>query len=165
MGDLFLIWLLSIASNLSGVLSTIAILAIIIACVTYAAGWLITFLGVIDNNDDFIEKSSKAAKIVEPKARKYAITFFVIFAFCKILSSLFPDPKSVLIAYAIVEGSKVVNAENAEIAAQDASKKFDKLLDIVDEAWNGEKPTKKEEPKPVETKQESPKQEETTQKE
>jgi hypothetical protein len=46
-------------------------------------------------------------------------------------ATFIPDQKSVLRAYLMLEGSKVINAENAEVAIEDFGNKVDRLIDAI----------------------------------
>lgn len=132
-----LIYLLSISDNVSSVLNGAGNWCFFLALGLYAACH-VRLWATIDN-----EPASKVAQLTErhdarePVVRKFSITVGVIGIVLWLSSTIFPSVENVLKAYALIEGSKVINADNAELAAEAIGKRFDKFLDIVDKGING----------------------------
>ena len=144
----FLIYLLSIAENFGNILDSISWWMAVISLATYL-GTLIRY-GVVtaeehhgysnnnpvSNRDEILRQEGLFA-VYEPKVRRFSITMLSLAIVFRLSSGLFPTTENVLKAYALIEGSKVINAPNAEAAATAIGKRFDKFLDIVDKGING----------------------------
>lgn len=147
MSDGFLIYLLSIAENFGYTLDSIswwmAAVAVAAYVVTFVRHWAMTIeehggysSGPVTNTEEILRQEALYA-VYEPKVRKFSITMLVFAIVFRLGSGLFPTTENVLKAYALIEGSKVINAPNAEAAATAIGKRFDKFLDIVDKGING----------------------------
>jgi hypothetical protein len=133
------IYLLSIAENLGKTLSVASNMFLLAGVVAYIVSVLRHWWWLDTHRDE--EKENADYLISEPKVRKFSITCGVLSAGFALLSGLCPTTENVLKAYALVEGSKVINAPNAELAAEAVGKRFDRFLDIVDRGINGRRET------------------------
>lgn len=143
----FLIYLLSIAENFGNILDSLswwmAVVAFAVYLITVFRYWVITAeehggyaSGPVSNRDEILRQEGLFA-VYEPKVRRFSIIMLSLAIVFRLSSGLFPTTENVLKAYALIEGSKVINAPNAEAAATAIGKRFDKFLDIVDKGING----------------------------
>lgn len=140
MEQFFLIYLLSVSENVAHTLSMGGNFCLGAALFTYGGGIAKWFASAVPYGSD-IEKASARYREVEPHNRKIAVRFGAVAGVLWLLGAMFPNTESVLKAYALIEGSKVINAENAEAAAEAVGKRFDRFLDIVDKSVSGRKET------------------------
>ena len=137
MPEVIMIYLLSISENISttfwwlgaGSLVVFALIHILYG-IKYSSESGNTPLSKLDEVDAAYNDTCSRIN----KHFKTTLICSVVFWF---IAALFPSTKAVLTAYALVEGSKVINADNAEMAADAVGKRFDKFLDIVDKGING----------------------------
>jgi hypothetical protein len=147
MSEGFLIYLLSIAENFGNVLDSLSWWMAALAFVTYVITLLRYWAMIVEEhggyssgpvtNQEEIQRQEGLFAVYEPKVRRFSITMLVFAILLRLGSGLFPSTENVLKAYALIEGSKVINAPNAEAAATAIGKRFDKFLDIVDKGING----------------------------
>ena len=143
----FLIYLLSIAENFGNRLDSLswwmAATAFVVYLITVLRYWALIIeehggfsSGPVSNRDEILRQEGLYA-VYEPKVRRFSIIMLSLAIIFRFSSGLFPTTENVLKAYALIEGSKVINAPNAEAAATAIGKRFDKFLDIVDKGING----------------------------
>jgi hypothetical protein len=134
------IYLLAIADNMRATLNVAGNWCFGIAMAMYA--WRSVALIVMQSEEGNPSYKDRAACLEEyvSKEESRRTTFFLMCTTTLILwaaAALFPATENVLKAYALIEGSKVINAPNAELAAEAVGKRFDKFLDIVDRGITG----------------------------
>jgi hypothetical protein len=100
----------------------------VVTLIGLAVAVILTTIASMGERDDSREVIT--AKTVRSAAKKIA----VIAAICLTVCSLVPSRKGLIQAYLIVEGTKIVNAENADKALEVFNKKIDKLIEVLDEA-------------------------------
>lgn len=130
MNDFWIIYFLSISESFSDVLRTLGYWMFFAPGVAYAVA-MVAYAITIDGAGSRKEEIRDRRDSVEKKMRSYIFKIAPLGAAMLIGSSLLPSPRRVIQAYALIEGSKVVNAVNAEAAAKDFSAKIDKLIEAV----------------------------------
>jgi hypothetical protein len=137
MENWFVIYLLSIADNMKDNLHTTGTWCVSFALAAYGVCKIRHWLMLEDSTRERVERLTAEHIQFEPKVRKFALIIGPIGMMLWLSSTLFPSVENVLKAYALIEGSKVINAPNAQLAAEAVGKRFDKFLDIVDKGING----------------------------
>lgn len=99
---------------------------------------------------DKYDKEEKAE--LESIDRKYfsrwGLWFFITSMVFLLLSSLVPGRRDIVEAYAMIEGSKIITAQNGEAVAKEVGLKFDRFLGIIAKGWGGEPDPAPAEPAP-----------------
>jgi hypothetical protein len=113
----WLIYLVAIADGVNGMFFAGAVMSAMVS-----AGCVIT---IFSNVDKWGEPELKAAG---ERWLKKAVPFAVA---CAIVSALLPTTDRLLRAFLMVEGSKLVTAENAEKATGEIVKRIDKALELM----------------------------------
>ena len=134
-----LVYLLSVSNNFSDTLHIAGNWLFFFTVVGYLAVHIKHWV-ILGNAEGFYnnekvprrEQEMERFKGVEPGFRKLSLKLLFTVLVLWTSGACFPDTESVLKAYALIEGSKVLNAENAEAAAEAVGKRFDKFLDILD---------------------------------
>jgi hypothetical protein len=137
MDNLLYIYFLSISENLNNTLDSIGKFCFTIAVVAYLVFFLRKVTVLEGTYGD--ERRSLESRFTEHelKVRKLSICLGFMTVVFWTSSALCPSTENVLKAYALIEGSKVINAPNAEKAAEAIGKRFDHFLDIVDRGITG----------------------------
>ena len=138
MNEYFLIYILSIAAGLSEMLSDLGWLLFWLPLGAYIVVTVVYYTIRSDERGDVGHKRLTAEHAArEPTLRKIAYVCCTLGLCCSFVSSCIPNTRTVIEAYAIVEGSKVINADNAEAAGEAVGKRFDQFLGIIDKSLNG----------------------------
>lgn len=88
-------------------------------------------------NFDKDAANAKAIWAQHIRAGKIASAFLAVFM---VLSALIPTRRSLIEAYAITEGAKIITADNGKKMAEEVGKRFDTFLNMLDKKWADAKP-------------------------
>jgi len=137
MDNLAYIYFLSISENLNNALDGISSRALLAAIVIYVLFTIRKVTVLAEERGETRERLEAKFKEYEPTVRNISLSLSFISMVLWAVAALCPSTENVLKAYALVEGSKVINAPNAEKAAEAIGQRFDHFLDIVDRGING----------------------------
>ncbi len=155
MYEVGLMYLIAIGEGIRYTMDIVGKWAVAVGLIYYCI-FKITYWITISNTSN--NKYAEEHAIKEPKILNRFYYSLAIGCLCWTIGALFPTPENILKAYAIIEGSKIINAENTEKVAEAVGARFDKFMDIIDRSINGkmvEKPKEapvekpKEETKPA----------------
>ena len=137
MEQFFLIYLLSISGEVKIVFEIIAKCLIVIPMVFYGVTHVKNWIILTDAHGTSRTEEKDRFTKAEQTVRLLTIKLVITGAISLLVSAFFPTTENVLRAYALIEGSKVINAENAEHAAEAVGKRFDRFMDIIDKSVKG----------------------------
>jgi len=71
---------------------------------------------------------------------RWSLSFFCVSMLFMLLSAAIPSRRDIVEAYAMIEGSKILTAQNGEAVAKEVGLKFDRFLSIIAKSWGEEAP-------------------------
>lgn len=144
MEQFWLVYLLSISVNVSKTLNDCGTLLVVPGMVAYIVTNIYLFTHTIElDASDAQEAIYQGYRDKTILVRKHAVRTASVGFLLWVLAALCPTPSNLLKSYALIEGSKVINAKNAEATAVEVGKRFDRFLDIVERSVTAEKKVEK----------------------
>lgn len=125
MDNLVLIWFISISDEMSSALTLVGAILVAVFGLIFSNVWR----DHIGSKDFFTHQDH------QPFVR-WCTKGFVSGLVLVVIGAFFPSPKNLMVSYAVVEGSKVVTAENVEEVASQVGRRMDTILDIIDRGVN-----------------------------
>lgn len=147
------LYLLSILDNLGDGFTVVYYFCIWTA-IAFTFYWGVSRLMILTDHkhsksaDAYLELATENYKYI----RKWALSFFAVAMVFRLLSSMVPGKRDLVEAYAMIEGSKIITAQNGELVAKEAAKRFDRFVDIIAARWGT--PATEPAPEPKATTQE-----------
>jgi hypothetical protein len=145
------LYFLSILDNLGNGFTVVYYFCIWTA-IAFTVYWGISRLLILTDHrrekDTYLDLVEENYKYI----RKWALSFFAVAMVFRLLSSMVPGKRDLVEAYAMIEGSKIITAQNGELVAKEAAKRFDRFVDIIAARWGT--PATEPAPEPKATTQE-----------
>lgn len=110
MDNMFWVWVLAICDNLHITLMLGGVIVAAASCIVWGVA------------------RDTATAATEELVRKVVKITLPLAACAVLISTLIPDTKSLLRAYMMVEGSKVLNSDNAETVSKEILKRVDSVI-------------------------------------
>lgn len=127
MNDWVLVYILSVADGLSSCLGFLAFASGCALALSFSPHWWFTLSKLEEEHRD--RTLANAAKL-RPK-------LLIAFLACLGVATLLPSMSDLTRAYVMVEGSKIVTAENATKATAEIVKRVDELIGKIGEKGSG----------------------------
>jgi hypothetical protein len=130
------LYFLSILDNLQNGFST-AFIFFLLGAILLTGIWLVLRYRVFDHmSGSYVsaeDESVAKIRVSENNSffKKWVLGFFLVAMCFRLASSAIPTKRDVVEAYAMIEGSKIITAQNGETMAKEVAQRFDKFLEII----------------------------------
>lgn len=130
------LYFLSILDNLGDGFTVVYYFCIWTAIV-FVCYWGVSRLIIVDKFDSDRQEETRKDLLRDnyKYLTKWTLSLFTIAMVFRLLAAFVPSKRDLVEAYAMIEGSKIVTAQNGELVAKEVAQRFDRFVDIIAARW------------------------------